>query len=291
MTDKELMKRVTDGHMPDLEQVRQAIVSGAVHAPRRSIAKRLAPAIACFLILIVSVVTLSSANQTPIAPDKGDLDGSEYSHGNHAVLDSPSLEDGLGEQDQMAKVHFNILEESLSADRVYFDPETTYEKQLTLAETIEYLGRDVRPSVIPEELTAYIDQYPDAHFTIIYNNDDTVAFDQFQFTYQEEFESEAYTPLEKQLNVLVSKTGVKNDCVYVWSDDMQPSELHGQTLMIGKREIPYGPYTVVEDGPNIPAGYYDLFLAEFNYDGIYYQVIADNFTEEEFVQTLSSMLT
>ena len=49
-------------------------------------------------------------------------------------------------------------------------------------------------------------------------------------------------------------------------------------------KMDYGPYTVVEDGPNTPAGYYDLLIAQFQFAGLDYEVVADNLTEEEFVK-------
>lgn len=68
------------------------------------------------------------------------------------------------------------------------------------------------------------------------------------------------------------------------------TDLNGHAVLFGKRKMDYGPYTVVEDGPNTPAGYYDLLIAQFQFAGLDYEVVADNLTEEEFVKIISSML-
>ena len=52
------------------------------------------------------------------------------------------------------------------ASRRYYDPKETFEKQLTFAQVVEYLGRDVRPTFLPSDLHAI--DVKDMSFTMIY---------------------------------------------------------------------------------------------------------------------------
>lgn len=186
-------------------------------------------------------------------------------------------------------IYFNKLESLQSDNRIKLNFNKTYEKKLTDEEAFAYLGKNILPAWTPENLKYAGDISPDAKHTIYYNNDGTIYFDQLWFSYSEEFEN--YNPLAKNLNITVSKIAdIWNDCVYIWQEDMTGSEISGVKMMIGSRQMPYGPYTIAENGPNIPAGYYDLFVAEFQYDGIYYQITTDNFTQDEFVKTIESMI-
>lgn len=193
--------------------------------------------------------------------------------------------------DLMAAVYFNNMNEKvMSAERRLFDPEKTYEKKMTDAEAFAYLNKDVRPTDLPKGLKYAADVLPNYSHTIFYNNDGTICFDQLHFSYAEDFEK--YDPLAKGLNITASKAvSAQSDCICVWSEEMRPSDINGVKVMIGFRKMPYGPYTVVENGPNTPAGYYDLFIADFSCGGINYQIISDNFTEEEFVKAIASMLS
>lgn len=143
---------------------------------------------------------------------------------------------------------------------------------------------------MPDGLKSHIDIYPDSKFTVIYNNDHSVAYEQFGFIYREEFQKEQYNPLEKQFRVYVSKQDFVMDYVTLFDDEMENSTLNGQELLLGKRKMSYGPYTPVENGPNIPTGYYDVFLAKFIMNEIYFEIVADNFTEDEFIEALDSII-
>ncbi len=193
------------------------------------------------------------------------------------------------EKNNGTTIYFNKLESLQSDNRIKLNFDKTYEKKLTDEEAFAYLGKNILPAWMPDNLKYAGDISPDAKHTIYYNNDGTIYFDQLWFSYSEEFEN--YNPLAKKLNIVASKiANIQNDCVYIWSEDMIVSEINGIKIMIGSRQMPYGPYTIAENGPNIPAGYYDLFVAEFQYDGIYYQITTDNFTQDEFLKTIESMI-
>ncbi len=47
---------------------------------------------------------------------------------------------------------------------------------------------------------------------------------------------------------------------------------------------PYNPDT------HDPAGYYDMYVAEFEYDGIEYEIVAEQMEAEEIVKVVSSII-
>ena len=51
--------------------------------------------------------------------------------------------------------------------------------------------------------------------------------------------------------------------------------------------MPYGPY---DPETHEPSGYYDLYVAEFEKDGIEYQVVAEQISKSELVKVVSSIL-
>lgn len=288
MKEKNLLKKVTDLNMPNIEAIRQQSISSKKQTHHPFQLKHLIPVGACCCLIVLSIITFTRSpyqNENHQLFDKNPTNGAAFSTDNNK--DNPT--EGNASKENI--IIFNdINNHSFSADKSYFDSQKTYQKQMTASEVFDYLGKDIRPTILPEGLKDYTREYPHHTFDIVYNNDGTVAFDQFIFAYQEDFEDTDYNPLSKKLTITASKEIIIKDYIYVWKEDMRPSVIHNQELMVGREKIPYGPYTVVEDGPNIPSGYYDLLIAEFKRDNINYEIIAENFTEAEFVETVSSMI-
>ncbi|HLU22357.1 MAG TPA: hypothetical protein VKZ77_07720 [Bacillaceae bacterium] len=279
MNEKELIKKATDMDLPDYERVKTNIMLRKGKSTKLS-SKNYVWVFPCTIILILSIIFPNFINQQKKTNQNG-IENLE-----NGPIDNAPIVSG-----NKNHIVFNALDDNTDdQSKLYFDPEKTYKRELTVDEVISYLGMDVRPSKLPHGFKEYTEVYPDTKFTIIYNNDGTVAFDQFIFSYKKDFTNEEYNPLDKQLQVLVSKQGFVKDYVILFEDEMDKSIINGHELIIGKRKIDYGPYTAVEDGPNIPTGYYDLFVAKFIMDKIHLEVIADNFTEEEFVEAITSIL-
>ena len=63
-----------------------------------------------------------------------------------------------------------------------------------------------------------------------------------------------------------SKLGQHGCCVYLGPEDqVEWSEIAGTLVSIGYRAMPYGPY---DSATHEPAGYYDMYVAQFALDGI-----------------------
>ena len=280
MQERDLLRQAIAPCLPDPEQVRQNILRECAPKARRKSLRTYLPAATCIALLLTAAVLFSQWSPLP-------------NHPAAAETQPPTLAAAAPETQPPTpaaapKAHFNELGAAISASRRYYDPKDTFEKQLTFAQVVEYLGRDVRPTFLPSDLHAI--DVKDMSFTMIYKNDGTILYDSIGFYYQETPGNPDYNPLERKMVISVSKMQLWSDCIYVWPDDMQKTDLNGHAVLFGKRKMDYGPYTVVEDGPNTPAGYYDLLIAQFQFAGLDYEVVADNLTEEEFVKIISSML-
>lgn len=283
MKEKDLIKQVTDLNMPDFEKVRRNVTSSKKDNSKSFIARKFVYVVACCIFILSALAIPNIINHQ----------GSKIQ--NIAEDLAEDSKNNLPNKDIVEKyLVFNSLEESsvddYASSKIYIDPDKIYRKELTVDEVSSHLGINILSLKLPDGLKGHIDIYPDSKFTAIYNKDDTIAHDKFVFIYSEEFQKEKYNPLEKEFRVYVSKQGYLMDYVILFDDEMEKSMLDGQELLLGKRKMDYGPYTPVENGPNIPAGYYDVFLAKFIMNEIYFEIVADNFTEEEFIEALESII-
>ena len=146
---------------------------------------------------------------------------------------------------------------------------------------------DPLPDALPEGLSPTFD---DAS-TWRYADYDGLLWDQFAFTWREHpADWEGYDPLERSLTVTAATGEIFTCAIWMFDEEMAPSEIGGVTMMLGRREVSYGPYTDGPDGEKLPAGYYPMLEAQFEYGGLRFQVRAENVTEAEFLAALRSMV-
>lgn len=92
----------------------------------------------------------------------------------------------------------------------------------------------------------------------------------------------------KGFSITVSKIGLLNDCCYILPEnEVKTSDIDGTVVTFGYRSMPYGPYN---PDTHEPSGYYDMYVAEFEYDGIEYQIVAEQMEAEEVVKVVSSII-
>ncbi len=284
MKERDLIKRSINRNMPNIDEVRNSCIaqnagiSNSNSNTRGGLGKKRHVSAVVFVVAILVAAAVLS-NVLPSA-------STYLSDGKPVGIDDTidRTNKDVPPSDPMESVYFNqMTDEPMSDSKLYFDPEKTYEEMLTLAQVWKYLGRDIRPKHLPNGMNAATAQSDEPHYRMIYHNDGSVAWDQFHFIYSESFEG--YDPLHKTLRITVSKTTAKSDLLYVWSEDMNESKINGTEMKIGARKMSFGPYT-----DHQPAGYYDLFIAEFGFRGVDYQVVGENLSKEEFIETLSSMV-
>jgi hypothetical protein len=185
-----------------------------------------------------------------------------------------------------------------SADRAttpLFNPETMYQVNWGLEEVIEYLGADFRPQDLPADLHYYRELYSDndgePFWTVFCNNDDTIVDFPWSFllVYSGNTDDWHQDPLRRRLTIEVGKGEVPFQCGLYFTESDTPSNINGNEVFVGYNKMSYGPY-IGSGEQRTPAGYYDIYLAEFIYKGVGYFIEGENLTQEEFVNILLSIV-
>lgn len=88
------------------------------------------------------------------------------------------------------------------------------------------------------------------------------------------------------LNVSKNNTHPFRDWLH-WNEAVETSSIAGTDVIITHAVYPYGPY----DDDHQPAGYYDWYSAEFELDGLKYEVDARRLTLEEVAAVTASIIT
>ena len=172
---------------------------------------------------------------------------------------------------------------SLNTAKLYIDPLKTYREIWNESQVTEYLGTEFRPSYIPSGIKGSTGT---PSWEVVFNNDGTIAYDTFGITYSENFIDE-YNPQKRTLNIEVSKEKLPIQCAMYLNDEEIASDINGIKLAVGYCRMDYGPYS---EKDKTPAGYYDVYVAEFMYKNIGYYVQSENLTQEEFINVLLSIV-
>lgn len=167
------------------------------------------------------------------------------------------------------------------AASLYFDPEKTYDVVLTNEELIKYFGREFRSSYVPEGLK---ESDSGNAWYLKKNNDGTFAYDVVNVLYGEGNE-DFLNPHRKELHVKVSKGKLPITCVILTSDTTINSDINGVEIGVGYLKQGYN-----YDNNGKPEGYTDVYMAEFLYKGIGYEITSNNISQEEFIKVLLSII-
>ncbi len=191
----------------------------------------------------------------------------------------------------MDNISFNEVWALTDAARIWRDPELYDYIQWDKNAVIEYYGKDLTPAYIPDGLTAAVGNGTASAIADKSGNivEDTVWLG-FYYDYYEDGSpkpTEGVSAL-KGFSVAVSKVGLLKDCVYVLpGNEVKTSDINETAVTFGYRSMSYGPY---DPDTHEPSGYYDMYVAEFEYDGIEYQIVAAQMKAEEVVKVVSSII-
>ena len=191
----------------------------------------------------------------------------------------------------MDNISFNEAGALTDAVRIWRDPELYEHIQWDKDAVIEYYGKDLTPAYIPDGLTAAIGNgtarvVADKSANIV---EDTVWLGFYHDYYEDGSPklTEGVTA-HKGFSITVSKIGLLNDCFYILPEnEVKTSDSDGTAVTFGYRSMPYGPY---DPDTHEPSGYYDMYVAEFEYDGIEYQIVAEQMEAEGVVKVVSSII-
>ncbi|WDV48004.1 hypothetical protein PV797_09985 [Clostridiaceae bacterium M8S5] len=187
---------------------------------------------------------------------------------------------------------FNEID-TLSTDKsnkVLLD-KITYRAKMNYKQALEYYGKGIKPNNLPIDL---INDNIEKSYQIIYNQESKVIHDTNVFRFTEKDQNEGYNPLKRILAIEVSNKRIEDDCIYINEKEMKASSINNVKVMLGHRLMDYGPYNPNEktaDGSNKPAGYYDSYVAKFNYKGVDFNIVSKNLTKDEFIKTVVGIIT
>lgn len=192
----------------------------------------------------------------------------------------------------LSNLYFNEVEGVSDAAPKWYDPEL-YDTDVVWDkdEVKNYYGKDLTPLYIPDGLVAASGNGT-ARVVLEKNGKvvkDTVALN-FYHDYYEDGSPKLTEDVAtvKGFSITASKIGILSDCIYLLPEnEVKTSDIDGTAVTFGYRSMPYGPYN---PDTHEPSGYYDMYVAEFEHDGIEYQIVAEQMEAEEVVKVVSSII-
>ncbi len=181
---------------------------------------------------------------------------------------------------ELPEIPVAALENGVGASRLYYDPAKTYEETWNAAQRTAYLGRDIKPAYLPEGLVP--SEYNETDQIIRYN-DGTMAYDVIWLTYSAPHSDSSAEPYPSVM-IRASRIGLECDLRFDWPEDAQGVDLGGTPVRFGLWQPPY------YDGGAEPAGYENIYVAEFEQDGVGFQIRCENLSQEDAWRVACSLV-
>ena len=190
----------------------------------------------------------------------------------------------------MDNISFNEVE-ALTDAALWFPPESYDSIWWDRDKVIDYYGKDLTPAYVPDGLTA---AGGNGTGQVIADKSGNIVYDTVKLGFYHDYDENGVPKLTEGILsrngflISVSKIGLMNDCVYILPEnEVKTSDVGGTAVTFGYRPMPYGPF---DPDTHEPSGYYDLYVAEFEQDGIKYEVLAQQMEKEEVVKVVASII-
>jgi len=254
---------------------------------------------ACFALILTAVLSgLPSLLQSSTPP----IQSGDPNPG--IVVDEPDNSDNPGQQDaqsgtdakktvylNMSEVFVNEVSEMSADAALLFDPEIHETADWNREEVIDYLGRDFTPWYVPENL---MPREGNGTTTITRKKDGAMIRDIVGYDFYTGYDEYGLAEVDETFagtgfSLSVSKMGsIVSCCLYLLPDDeIQTTDIADVPVTIGYRAMPYGPY---DPETKEPAGTYDLYVVEFEVDGVSCEIIAEKIALEEVLKVTASII-
>lgn len=207
--------------------------------------------------------------------------------------EEPTIQNDPPVSVSLSSIFVNQLSETQpDAARRYYDPDLYVDAIWDHEDVLGYYGKDLAPAYIPEGLlpapgngTAHV---------YMQKSDGKVVEDEawlgFYHAYYDDGNPKLTddVPASKGFSIRASKLDLLDCCIYILPEnEVKTSHIGGTSVTIGYRSMPYGPY---DAQTHEPSGYYDLYVAEFQLEGIQYKIVAEQMELDELVKVVSSMI-
>lgn len=246
---------------------------------------------ACFAVALFtafSVVPNSFHQQDNIPPDNPNGVIVDHSTDNQNEDTTPATSEIHVSMDH---IFLNEVGALLDAARIWRDLELYDYIQWDRNDIIDYYGKDLTPVYVPDGLTAAIGN---GTASVIADQRGNIVEDTVQLSFYHDYYEDGSPKMTEDVAATkgflftASKIGLLNDCLYLLPEnEVKISDIDGTSVTFGYRSMPYGPY---DPDTHEPSGYYDMYVAEFEYDGIEYKVVAEQMEAEEVVKVVSSII-
>lgn len=263
---------------------------------------RWAACAACFALAAIAASSvlpnyLKPKNTVPDQPNgitalNPSKDTTENSNGDTtSVFDTEPGEPKISvRMDQIALNEISALADTALR---YYDPELYNFAVWDQESAIRYFGKDLTPAYIPDVLSPSPLGGSLGGQWITDKNGNTKV-DTVCLSYYHDYNEDGYPKLTegvfatKGIIINASKIGLLGDCCYVLSkDEILTSDIGDVSVTFSYRSMSYGPY---DPETHEPSGYYDLYVAEFECDGIKYEIISEQLPLEELVKVTASII-
>ena len=244
-------------------------------------------AAACFAVVLATACSLwwePWSRQSAAPPDTPNGVAASHPGGDIAPAASPT-------RISMDDVFLNELGAPVDGARRWYDPEL-YENVAWDREAVTaYYGKELTPPYIPDGLRA---APGNGTATIIADMSGRVVEDTVWLGFYHDYYEDGSPKLTedaaacKGFSIAASRLGLLRDCLYLLPEhEVRASDIGEVSVTFGYRPMPYGPYA---PDTHAPSGDYDLYVAEFEQDGIEYQIVAEQMSAEELVKVVSSVI-
>lgn len=182
--------------------------------------------------------------------------------------------------------------------RLYRDPALYDEERLDEEGVRTYFGWDLAPAYIPQGLTGG-EQALSGRIVREKATGDVVedrAGRGFWVDFWEDGspKSDDDIVIPKGFTVTASRLGILH-CALLPVDEERVTRFGCTDVTITHASLPYGPFDPTRKDPsglyNMPAGYYDIYVAAFELDGVEYEVEAQRLELEELIKIVASIVS
>ncbi len=191
----------------------------------------------------------------------------------------------------MDNISFNEIEALMDTALLWRDPELYDRIWWDREDVIDYYGKDLTPAYVPDGLTA---ANGNGTAQVVADKSGNIVEDTAWLGFYHDYNETGSPKLtegvtaRKGFSITVSKIGLMNDCVYILPEnEVKTSDIDGTAVTFEYRPMPYGPF---DPDTHEPSGYYDLYVAGFELDGIEYEILAEQMEAEEVVKVVSSII-
>lgn len=253
------------------------------------------------LILTTAMVTLPDILKEPggVVPPPNPAPG-PVSSGKEDQPDDHSLPVS-NEQNIVINWDNVIVNESIGmasdASRLYPDP-ALYEKEIWGQKEIkDYYGWELNVPYIPDGLT----DGGNVAAATVYRDKSTgeLIEDQVSRGFWVDFwedgrpKSDDDIVIPKGFTITVSKLGILHCCLLP-VDEERTTDFGGVNVIITHCSMKHGPFDPTQKAPdglsNMPAGYYDIYVASFTLDGVEYEMETQRLELEEVIKIVASVI-